>query len=97
MARVTRRPQAATDILEIWDYIAEDSIAAADRWVDRLDETLELWATQPMMGRARDDLASGVRSFAFGKYVVFFLPLPDGIDVVRLLHGARDIDVVFDQ
>lgn len=96
MARVRRRPQAAADILEIWDFIAEDSIAAADRWVDRLDETLEVWATQPMMGRGREELAPGVRSFAFGKYVVFFSPLPDGIDVVRVLHGARDIDQVFE-
>jgi toxin ParE1/3/4 len=96
MARVTRRPQAVADIFEIWDYIAEDSVSAADRWVDKLDETLGVWATQPMMGRARDELAPGVRSFAFGKYIVFFSSLPDGIDLVRVLHGARDIDEVFD-
>ena len=52
-------------------------------------------ATQPMMGRARDELAPGVRSFPFGRYVVFYMPLDDGIDVVRVLHGARDIDAVF--
>ena len=38
MPRVTRRPLAQTDILEIWDFIADDSVAAADRWVDHLDE-----------------------------------------------------------
>ncbi len=97
MARVTRRPQAVGDILEIFDYIAEDSFVEADRWVDRLDEKLALWATQPMMGRARDELATGIRSLAFGRYVVFFEPLPDGIDVVRVLHGSRDIDASFDR
>ena len=96
MARVTRRPQAEADILEIWDYIAEDSILDADRWVDRLDEKLALWATQPMMGRSRDELAPGIRSLAFGRYVVFFEPLSDGIDVVRVLHGSRDIDATFE-
>ena len=95
MPRVTRRPLAEADILEIWDYIADDSLAAADRWVDRLDEQFRLLAAQPMMGRARDELAPGVRSFPFGRYVVFYLPLDDGIDVVRVLHGARDIDAVF--
>ena len=50
---------------------------------------------QPMMGRARDELAPGVRSFPFGRYVVFYLPLDGGIDVVRVLHGARDIDAAF--
>jgi toxin ParE1/3/4 len=95
MPRVTRRPLAEADILEIWDYIADDSLAAADRWVDRLDEQFRLLAAQPMMGRARDELAPGVRSFPFGRYVVFYVPLDDGIDVVRVLHGARDIDAVF--
>jgi len=96
MARVTRRPQAEADILEIWDYIAEDSLVDADRWVDGLDAKLALWATQPMMGRNRGELAPGVRSFAFGRYVVFFQPLLDGIDVVRVLHGSRDIDASFE-
>jgi plasmid stabilization system protein ParE len=49
--RVTRRPLAETDILEIWDYIADDSLAAADRWVDRLDEQFRVLATQPMRPR----------------------------------------------
>jgi toxin ParE1/3/4 len=95
MPQVTRRPLAETDILEIWDYIADDSLTAADRWVDHLDEQFRVLATQPMMGRARDELALGVRSFPFGRYVVFYVPLDDGIDVVRVLHGARDIDAVF--
>ena len=96
MPQVTRRPLAETDILEIWDYIADDSLAAADRWVDHLDEQFRVLATQPMMGRARDELAPRVRSFPFGRYVVFYVPLDDGIDVVRVLHGARDIDAVLD-
>lgn len=95
MLRVTRRPLAQTDILDIWDFIADDSVAAADRWVDDLDAQFRMLATQPMMGRARDELAPRVRSVPFGRYVVFYVPLDDGIDVVRVLHGARDIDAMF--
>lgn len=95
MARITRRPLAAADVLEIWDYIAEVSIEQADRWVDRLDEKLGLIARQPLMGRARDELAVDIRSFPFGRYVIFHVPIEDGIDVVRVLHGARDIDPIF--
>ena len=95
MVRVVRRPQAEEDILEIWLFIAEDNLAAADAWVDRLDAAFALWATQPKMGRGRDELAPGLRSFPFGRYVVFYELLPDGIDVTRVLHGARDIDAVF--
>lgn len=95
MARVARRPLAAADILDIWDFIAEDSIDQADRWVDRLDEKLALLATQPLMGRARDELATNVRSFPFGRYVIFYAPMEHGIDVVRVLHSARDVYSVF--
>jgi toxin ParE1/3/4 len=95
MARVARRPLAAADILDIWDHIAEDSIEQADRWVDKLDEKFELIATQPLMGRAREELAAGLRGFPFGRYVIFYTSLEDGIDVVRVLHSARDIDSAF--
>lgn len=95
MPWVLQRPLAAADIAEIWDYIAEDSLEQADAWVDRLDKTLQLLATQPKMGRARDELAPGLRSMAFGRYVIFYEPLDHGIDVVRVLHSARDIDAQF--
>jgi len=57
MPRVMRRPLAEVDILEIWDYIADDSLAAADRWVDNIDAQFKLLAAQPLIGRSRDELA----------------------------------------
>lgn len=96
MTRVTRRPLAADDIAEVWDYIAEDNLDAADRWIDRLDEQFGFLATQPLMGRARPELGPELRSYPFGRYMIFYAPLADGIDVIRVLHGARDIDAVFD-
>ena len=95
MARVTRRPLAAADILDIWDHIAEDSLDQADRWVDKLDEKFGILATQPLMGRAREELAADLRSFPFGRYVIFYMPVQDGIDVVRVLHSARDVEAAF--
>ena len=95
MARVTRRPLAASDILDIWDHIAEDGAEQADRWVDKLDEKFKLMATQPLIGRARDELAADLRSFPFGRYIIFYAPIAGGIDVVRVLHSSRDVDAVF--
>lgn len=96
MARVIRRPLAAADILDIWDYIAEDSLDQADRWIDKLDEKFKLISAQPLLGRARDELLTDLRSFPFGRYVIFYTPVDDGIDVVRVLHSARDADALFD-
>jgi toxin ParE1/3/4 len=47
------------------------------------------------MGRARDELAVGLHSCLFGRDVMFYTPLDDGIDVVRVLHSARDTEAAF--
>lgn len=47
------------------------------------------------MGRAREELAADLRSFPFGRYVIFYAPVDEGIDVVRVLHSARDVDAAF--
>jgi toxin ParE1/3/4 len=67
----------------------------ADRWIDRLHQKLELWATQPFIWRLREELAPELRSMPFGRYIVFFMPLPDGIDIVRVLHSSRDTNSEF--
>lgn len=97
MARITRRPLAAEDVVDIWGHVAEDSVEQADRWVDELDAKFELLSTQPLIGRTRNEIAANLRSFPFGRYLIFYVPAEDGIDVVRVLHSARDIDVVFSE
>lgn len=92
MPTVSRRPLAALDIFETWDHIAGENMTAADRWVDELDAAFSRLSTQPMMGRARPEIAPDLRSFPFRRYVIYYVPLSDGIDVVRVLHSARDID-----
>lgn len=50
----------------------------------------------PESGRKRPDLAPDLRSLPVGNQVIFYRPIPDGIQVIRVLHGARDIPAVFD-
>jgi toxin ParE1/3/4 len=98
MPRVIRDRLAVADLDEIYDYIAvqNHSPAAADRFMDELDRKLTLYASQPRMGEARADLGEGVRVFSFRKsYVVIYRPIDDGIDVLRVFHGARDYPSLF--
>jgi len=93
MARVRYASTAESDLLELWLTIAEDNPAAADIALDSIQETASLLSTQPGMGRARPELAEGLHSFPTRTpYIVFYLPGPDGVVVVRVLHHARDID-----
>jgi len=95
MPIIIKRPIVITDLAEIWNYIAEDSETRADDFVDAIDRKFHVLAVQPKLGRERDDLAEGLRSFPVGRYIIFYLALMDGIEIVRVLHGARNIDSIF--
>jgi plasmid stabilization system protein ParE len=92
MATVLYARSAQTDLLEAWSYIAEEDLEAADRVLDTIEEEAGILATQPLMGRARPELASGIRSWPTSTpYILFYRAEPGGITVVRVLHHARDI------
>lgn len=94
MARVIFSPSARADIQEIWDYIAEDSVFQADRLTDKFRVKFEHLAKWNTLGRPRPELGQECRSYPLGKYCFCFRPLEDGIEVIRVLHLARDIDQI---
>jgi toxin ParE1/3/4 len=88
-------PLARQDLEEIHDYIAADSPAAAARWIERLEGECQKLAAMPGMGRRREELGRDLRSFAVGNYLIFYRDHPDRLEIVRVLHGARDIQSLF--
>jgi toxin ParE1/3/4 len=90
--RARKTPQTEIDLTSIWDFIAHDNIRAADALLVRIEAAFDMLAANPLAGRARDDLAPKIRSFPVGNYIVFYLPLSDDVEVVRVLHGRQDID-----
>lgn len=89
MARIIRTRQARADILDIWEYIAADNAAAADKLIRRLDEVVRLLAEQPELGSPQDKYRVGLRCMPVGTYLIFYDQVPDAIRVIRILHGAR--------
>jgi toxin ParE1/3/4 len=94
MPKVLKRPLAENDLEEIWWYIAQDDPDAADSFLDKIEACCQALAQFPQMGRSRDELHAGLRSIPVGRYLIFYLVIPDGIEVVRVLHGMLDIDAV---
>ncbi len=89
-------PRASEDLLEIWSYIADDSEANADAFIDKIYETMELLARQPGLGRHRHELAPEIQSFPVGRYVIFYRVVAGVTEIVRVLHGTRDIENIFE-
>jgi toxin ParE1/3/4 len=90
--RITERAQA--DLDDLWDHLAERNEAAADRLVDEILERSRFHVRFPKTGRSRADIAPSVRSFVVRPYVIFFRAVDDTIEILRVLHGSRDIDSI---
>jgi toxin ParE1/3/4 len=92
MANSPRKsPQAEMDVASIWQFFANNNLRAADAMLDRIEAAFDLLAQAPLAGRERNDLGANLRSFPVEGYIVFYTPVFDGIEVVRVMSGRRDI------
>jgi len=92
---VGKSPQAFRDLDDIAAFIALDNPPAAIRFLELLERKFLLLAERPHIGRLRSELATGLRAFPVEAYVIFYRQTVTGIDIVRVLHGARDIEAMF--
>lgn len=93
-ARLSR--PARTDLVEIWVYVAENDPKAADRLIEALHSRCNLLARLPRLGRLPPDVAPGIRSFPFGRYLILYRERKGGIEVVRVCSGRRDLKRLFE-
>lgn len=98
MASYKLTKPAESDLLSIWRYIAEDNPQAADSVLDLIEAHFSQLSRNPKIGRLRKDLAENLFSFVAGKsnwrsqFIIFYRMHGDGIDIIRVLEGHRDID-----
>lgn len=71
-------------------------IEAADRLLEKLDQKCQLLANNPNLGLRRDDLLPGMLYLIEGKYLIFYRIVDDTVEVLRILHGARNLKTIFD-
>jgi toxin ParE1/3/4 len=91
-------PEAQQDLADIWHFIALDNLTAADRVLDSIKSGFSQIGSRPGAGRAREELAPGLRSFVvrkYRRYLIFYRPYPDIVEIVRVLDGSRDLKRLF--
>lgn len=92
MPGIVYTSSARADLIEVWLFVAEENLNAADQILETINQGVHLLAQQPLMGRERPELRSGLRSWPTATpYILYYLPDPDGLTLVRVLHHARDI------
>lgn len=86
---------ADKDLDGIWDHVAQDNVAAADKLIDLFYEKFTLIASAPRIGRPCENLRPGLFRVPVGSYVVFYRIAQHHIEIARIIHGARDIESLF--
>lgn len=89
-------PSAERDLEDIWEYIAQDSVSAANRVLVKIRDAIRTLTKMPTMGHHRDDLPDPeLRVWTVYSYLIIYRPDPSPLQVVRIVHGMRDIPQIF--
>jgi toxin ParE1/3/4 len=91
LPHLTRTERAEEDLIDIWVNIARDNKKAADSLLDRIDSVCRSLAAFPELGPARPDLAPDFRYMIVGRYLILYRIIVEGVEIVRVLHGARHL------
>jgi toxin ParE1/3/4 len=91
MARLFRTRRARQDLIEIWQYVAKDDRAAADNVLDRIDDVCRLLTENPRLGPERNDIRPGLRYAVAGTHLILYRIVDDGVEIVRIAHGRRNL------
>jgi toxin ParE1/3/4 len=94
--KVFRSAKAQEDLVQIWIYIAMDSERAFDRVLDAIEGKFDALGDFPEIGGARDDIRPGLRMLVSSEYVILYRVSADGVDIVRVVHGQRDLEALKD-
>lgn len=97
MAIVEFSPIAENDLEDIIIYVSKHNLLASQKLVKELIKKFRLLAENPKLGRLRDDYVLGLRSFPYKDYLIFYFPIENGIEIYRVIHGAKKIDDFFDE
>jgi toxin ParE1/3/4 len=94
---IKRRPRAIYAIIDMAEYIGQSSPASAERFLDATEATFEQLEAMPGIGHlyeSTDARLAEIRVWpvkGFRNHLIFYRPMDQGIEVLHVLHGARDI------
>lgn len=95
MSIIQRTAQAEEDLIELWIYIAQDNLNAADQVLDQIESKFHLLADNPFLGQSRADIAPELRHFPSGSYLILYRAIADGVQIVRVVEGSLDLPDLF--
>ena len=91
--RYRLRALALEDLEEIWDYTFDQwGIEQAERYLDALFVCFDDLAKNPGLGKEREEVKRGYRSFPQGRHVIFYTTGQAEIEIIGIVHQSADIN-----
>jgi toxin ParE1/3/4 len=88
--------RARRDLKEIWSYIAENNASSADKTLRELAKKFDLLAQNPKIENSHGEFIVNLLSFPFKNYLIFYFPIENGVEIYRVIHGARNVEDLFE-
>lgn len=89
---------ASQDLEKILDYIAEvNSVDTAENFLARINKKCQRLTSFPNMGKKREELLPFLRSLPVDSYLIFYRPIPEGIEILRIVSGYQDLKALFEE
>jgi len=95
MLQLIRSAQSEEDLINVWRYIAAEIPAAATRLLEKIDTRVESLKRHPFLGEHQPTFGENTRRIIEGNYLIFYDVLPDSVHILRVFHGARKLDKLF--
>ena len=102
MGEIYKRPQVIQDLIEIATYIANNDLDSSDRFLRAAEETFKQLGKMPQSGKKSylpNNRLQNIRQLTlkgFKKYLVFYQIIPTGVEIIRVLHGSREIEAILE-
>jgi toxin ParE1/3/4 len=89
---------ASRDLENILDYLAaQGGINRAEIFLKKINQKFKTLASFPNMGKSRDELLPKLRSFPMENYLIFYRPIEEGIEVLRVVSGYQNLTKLFEE
>ncbi|WP_414585950.1 type II toxin-antitoxin system RelE/ParE family toxin [Scytonema sp. PCC 10023] len=95
MSRYIISLEASRDLEEIIDYFASRNVEAGERFVNEFNKKCENLAKFPSMGRSYAEIVPSLRGVPLNGYIILYQVLEDGIVIVRVISGYRNLESLF--
>jgi toxin ParE1/3/4 len=98
---IRKKPQAERDIEECFVYIGEENLNTAVYFLVAVEDSIEEIAKNPFSGSPREYKNPQIKNLrlklvkGFANYQIYYTVETETVEIIRVLHGARDVDDIF--